>query len=391
MKIFQEKALVDPIYRAIDAHDKKFPDAKLRQKVDALVTNPQKANEVMGKAFLVSKLTKENFNEEGELNIQSLGLSDRDISGIDIKTIVNTAQKIYPLNETVKEESPEIQSEPLQDQDITIEDDSQSKQDIKNAIALSESEPRRATYSKVGGQDINKESYLSLLNGTQFKGKKYRGTFDGKNRGEQIENQILTNEEKGSVEQFKNILVNTFVTDQDNKESIKNKNAVVNLADITSEEKYIRERFKFLFDTDVIFVTDMSKDSDGNFTEDNDGFIVDGSNSPYRLKATSFVSDTTKRNTIVVNVNEVNTDKKETKLDAILAHELSHALEDTPIFSDQKFTNIVKEYYENNQEKANQIETAIRNIHTGKKGMTEEKLNKMINSELFAYLVQEVW
>ena len=110
MKIFREKALVDPIYRAIDAHDKKFPDAKLRQKVDALVTNPQKANEVMGKAFLVSKLTKENFNEEGELNIQSLGLSDRDISGIDIKTIVNTAQKIYPLNETVKEESPEIQS-----------------------------------------------------------------------------------------------------------------------------------------------------------------------------------------------------------------------------------------------------------------------------------------
>ena len=230
---------------------------------------------------------------------------------------------------------------------------------------------------------------MSLLNGTQFKGKKYRGTFDGKNRGEQIENQILTNEEKGSVEQFKNILVNTFVTDQDNKESIKNKNAVVNLADITSEEKYIRERFKFLFDTDVIFVTDMSKDSDGNFTEDNDGFIVDGSNSPYRLKElVLFLIH--KRNTIVVNVNEVNTDKKETKLDAILAHELSHALEDTPIFSDQKFTNIVKEYYENNQEKANQIETTIRNIHTGKKGMTEEKLNKMINSELFAYLVQEV-
>jgi len=414
------EVLVDPLYRMIDAHDRKFPDANLRKRVDGLLADPNKNNELEAKTLIVEKTVTEKL-ADGDFKV---GTRKENLNGFGIKSIVNTAQKLYPL-----EKKQETQGEPLQDQDTTPKVKSQiTKQEAENL----EDSIGEFTERKPLTQDefnlinpIVKDGKLTptYQNDMQFieYGKRITKE-DPKAREEAIKKypelivpekgerkprvvNTFNQEENKKTTTLVNDLKQLFVKRFNDPSEVANKSAVVNLSRVTTYQKDLIDRFDKFFDTDLLFVTDLEYDKETDtFTKDNLGFKVDGAPDVFKARGGRFKSSLG-RNTIYVNTAYVQDTAR--RLDIVLAHELAHTLEKTDFFDQLNLRDLTNKYYSTEEGKAKlkEMEAGItaakgkENLLTAeqkklpeaeRQRIIQEKINATIENEKFTGMVEAV-
>lgn len=382
------EVLVDPLYRMIDAHDKKFPDANLRKRVDGLLADPNKNNELEAKTLIVEKTVTEKL-ADGDFKV---GTRKENLNGFGIKSIVNTAQKLYPL-----EQKQETQGEPLQDQDTTPKVASQITKEEINKLEESipdQTEQREPLSEKefalINPDVIENQQGDAKLSRTyeidrRFKENKFRKKGEKKPRIKQTFNQEETEKTTAILNDLKNSFVSRF-----NKEGEREgKTATINLSRVTKYQRLLIEKFDQFFDTDLVFITDYEYDKEKDeFVKDNLGIKVDGAANPIRFNGGRFKSSAG-RNTIVVNTAEVL--DSERSVDIILAHELGHTLEKTKFFEQLDLQGLTDRYYstDTGKQKLEEFTADLTNQYRNL-NFTEEQIQEKIKNEKFVKMLETV-